>query len=45
MENTYTDIKVKRVRDFKGYNKTIKYLAITGSKSGNDGSSGLRARC
>ena len=45
MENMHTDVRVKRVQDFKGYNKTIKYLAITGSKSGNDGSSGLRARC
>ena len=45
MENMHTDVRVKRVKDFKGYNKTIKYLAITGSKSGNDESSGLRARC
>ena len=45
MENIYTDVRVKRVQDLKGYNKIIKYLAITGSKSGNDGSSGLSARC
>ena len=45
MENMHTDVRVKRVQDLKGYNKTIKYLAITGSNSGNDGSSGLRARC